>query len=100
MAYELVIAPAAEFQLQQAVYWHEEQEAGLGEKLNADVREKFLQILQNPLIYRIRTRRLRSARLKQFSAYAIYFRVTDEKIVVYSFFHASRNPSDLKKNLP
>jgi plasmid stabilization system protein ParE len=99
MAYSLIIVDKAEHELREAVQWYEAQQAGLGTQLKDDFDLTLMRILDNPFAYRVKVRQMRSARLKQFDVYAVYYRVIAESVVVFSFFHASRNPKSLNKTV-
>ena len=91
MTPRLVFRPEAEAELLDARAWYEGERAGLGAIFAAAVETTVTAILQNPLAYPRVKGDTRRALVRQFP-YAVYFRPTDDEIIVLAVMHGRRNP--------
>jgi len=89
----LVFRPDAEAELLDARDWYEAQRVGLGAVFAAAVETTVTAILENPLAYPRVKGDTRRALVRQFP-YAVYFRPTDDEIIVLAVMHGRRNPRD------
>jgi toxin ParE1/3/4 len=91
----LVLRRAAERDFDDSIAWYEGQRKGLGRKFRALVEEHFQRILDNPEWYPKVRGEVRRAVVRRFP-FVIHFLIEQERIVVLSVFHTSRNPDQLK----
>ena len=98
MEYKLIVRPLAEQDLKEAMNWYNLEVEGLGNKFIGYVDRKLAQIALNPLQYQIRYKNLRTTLVEKFP-YNIHFTVSDNNIIIHSFYHASRNPKQAIKRL-
>ena len=100
MSYRLDIRPDALADIAQAAAWYEERQAGLGERFTREVIASADALLPNPLLYRLRHRRL-GARwcFPANFPYRIVYRVTSETITVVAVVHAARRDRHWRQRL-
>ncbi|SRR5260221_5939488 len=98
MTYRLIVRPLAEEDLKEAMEWYNLQLEGLGDKFIHFVDRKLSEIVINPLHYQIRHKSIRTTLVDKFP-YNIHFTIKNDKIVVHSFYHTSRNPKRIIKRL-
>lgn len=91
MTPRLVFRPEAEAELLDARDWYEAQRVGLGAVFAAAVETTVTAILESPLAYPRVKGDTRRALVRQFP-YAVYFRPTDDEIIVLAVMHGRRNP--------
>jgi plasmid stabilization system protein ParE len=91
MTRRFVVRPLAEADLEDAARWYENQRAGLAGRFLDDVNRTFARIRERPLQFPTVLRETRRALLQTFP-YAVYFRVSDEIIVIVAVLHLRRNP--------
>ena len=70
MTRRFIVRPLAEVDLEDAARWYEDERAGLSVRFLSDVRRA----------------------LRQTFPYAVYFRTSDEAVVVLAVLHLRRNP--------
>jgi plasmid stabilization system protein ParE len=85
------ITPAAEADIAEAVEWYEDQTAGVGGRLLAEVNRLNKRIAANPYRFPVIYRHARKASLGRFP-YVLIFRLFGEEARLLSFFHTSRDP--------
>ena len=91
MTPRLIFRPEAEAELLDARDWYEAERVGLGAVFAAAVETTVTAVQQNPLAYpRVRSD-TRRALVRRFP-YAVYFRPTDDEIIVLAVMHGRRNP--------
>ncbi len=98
MAVELVIAPEAQRDLEEAYAWYEDRRAGLGEALLSRVDACLQAILRRPNLHEIVHLSYRRALLRRFP-YAVYYEVVDSKVIVFGLFHTSQDPRKWRRRL-
>ena len=86
-----IVRPLAEVDLEQAVNWYDEEQAGLGSRFLSDVDQVFERIREKPHQFPAVSGDIRRALLHTFP-YAVYFRETDETIRVLAVLHLRRRP--------
>ncbi|MFN3758960.1 MAG: type II toxin-antitoxin system RelE/ParE family toxin [Algoriphagus aquaeductus] len=91
MPFDLEILEEAKFEIEEAFYFYESKQIGLGVYFLEKLHERFYSISTNPLNYGVKRSPFREALLSKFP-HLVIFEVFDEKIFVYSVFHTSRNP--------
>ena len=98
MGVELIIAPEAFQDVNDAYSWYENRRVGLGEDFLSCVDACVQKICRAPELYIKIHENYRRALVRRFP-YAVFFEYTDEKVTVYSVFHTSQNPEKWKIRL-
>jgi toxin ParE1/3/4 len=99
MSYLLEILPEASAEIQCATGDYEAMVAGLGTKFRAEVESICGAILQNPLLWRVRSTGFRRVNLVGFPYYVAYY-TADEYILVVSVAHSGRRPDYFRNRMP
>jgi len=86
-----IVRPLAESDIDQAVHWYEDQRPGLGLRFLDVVDLVMDRIRTAPLQFLSIAANVRRALLHTFP-YAVYFRVTEETIIVLAVLHLRRDP--------
>ncbi|MCG8582764.1 MAG: type II toxin-antitoxin system RelE/ParE family toxin [Bacteroidales bacterium] len=96
--YKVIILPLAKNDIKEAALWYNKQQARLGKRFTAEVREKVHFIRQNPNAVNIRYNSVRTAVLDLFP-FMVHYTVDEVKktIIVSAVLHTSRNPDMWKK---
>ncbi len=96
--YKVIILPLAKEDIKEAALWYNKQQAGLGKRFTAVVREKVHFIRQNPNAVNIRYNTVRTAVLDVFP-FMVHYTVDEDKktIIISAVLHTSRNPDMWKK---
>jgi ParE toxin of type II toxin-antitoxin system, parDE len=92
---ELILAPEAETEIADAVFWYEQQKPGLGLDFFRAVDSALVTVRLNPFQYQIIWKQYRRAGVAHFP-YGLIYRVTDREIIVLSCFHGRRSPAAWK----
>jgi len=91
---KLEIQEEARQELRDAIAWYEEQQYDLGNQLLQEIRKSIASIIQNPTLNRITFNERREAFVNRFPYKIVYTIENDSVIVLYAFFHSSRNPKE------
>jgi len=91
MPRRFIVRPLAEADLEDAARWYEDERAGLAERFLSDVGRTFARIRERPHQFPAVASDVRRALLHTFP-YAVYFRASDEVVVVLAVLHLRRNP--------
>ena len=91
MPRRFIVRPLAEADLEDAARWYEDERAGLAERFLSDVDRTFARIRERPFQFPLVTGDARRALLHTFP-YAVYFRTSNETVVVLAMLHLRRNP--------
>jgi len=91
MTRRFIVRPLAEADLEDAARWYEDERAGLADRFLSDVDRTFARISERPFQFPTVSDEVRRALLHTFP-YAVYFRASDETIVVLAVLHLRRNP--------
>jgi plasmid stabilization system protein ParE len=91
MACGFIVWPSAEADIEDAARWYEDERPGLAERFLGDVHRTFARIGERPLQFPTVSRDVRRALLHTFP-YAVYFRASDESVVVLAVLHLRRSP--------
>lgn len=91
MSLPLVFQEGVRGEIDEAYAWYEEQRRGLGEEFLTEVQSVLDRIEQNPEIHAPIYQTVRYARVKRF-AYAVYYRLETDRIVVIAVHHSKRDP--------
>lgn len=86
-----IVRPPAEADLEDAARWYDAERAGLSARFLGDVDRTFSRIAERPLQFPLVAGDVRRALLHTFP-YAVYFRPSDDAIVVVAVLHLRRNP--------
>jgi len=98
MAAELIIAPEAQQDTDEAYSWYEDRRSGLGEEFLACVDACIQAICRTPELHAKVHEEYRRSLVRRFP-YAIFYEYTGGKVIVYSIFHASRDPKKWRNRL-
>lgn len=97
MAAELIIAPEAQQDLDEAYAWYESRRAGLGEEFLGSVDACVQRIWRMPMMYAIVQENYRRA-VRRFP-YAVFYEYTDDCVTVYCVFHTAQDPDKWRERL-
>jgi toxin ParE1/3/4 len=86
-----IVRPLAEADLEDAARWYEAERAGLSARFLSDVDRTFSRIAERPLQFPLVAGDVRRALLHTFP-HAVYFRPSDDAVVVVAVLHLRRNP--------
>jgi len=97
MTFKIRIEQEALADIQQAVTWYNEQQAGLGHKFHDEVKASFKKLKINPF-FQIRYDNVRCLPLRKFP-YMIHFTIheQDKLLIIWAIFNTGRNPDIWKK---
>jgi len=98
MAVELVIAPEAQQDVDEAYRWYEDWRPGLGEEFLDCVDVCIQTICRVPELYAKVHEEYRRALLRRFP-YVIFYEYAGGKVTVYCIFHTSRDPKKWRSRL-
>ena len=91
MIYNLVIKEEAYEDLQTAYDYYEEQKTGLGADFLEKIKERIAYLKKYPLHFNKVEKDFRQTLIDKFP-YLIVYQLSGHEIIVYAFFHCSRNP--------
>jgi plasmid stabilization system protein ParE len=91
MSRGFIVRPLAEADLEDAARWYEDERPGLAERFLSDVDRTFARIGERPFQFPALAGEVRRALLHTFP-YAVYFRASDQAVVVLAVLHLRRNP--------
>ena len=95
---ELIIAPEAQKDLEEAYGWYEDRRPGLGEEFLGCVDARIQAIRRIPELYPKIYEKYRRSLVRRFP-YTIFYEYANGKVYVYSIFHTSRNPEKWRNRL-
>lgn len=90
--YRLEIKYEAVVEIEDAYYYYEEQQTGLGDTFHKFLDKSFTSITKTPLGFKAISDKRRQAIVKKFP-FVIIYEVFEDTIVVFAVFHNSRNPN-------
>jgi len=91
MSRRFIVRPLAEADIEDAARWYDDERAGLVDRFLVDVNRTFVRIRERPLQFPAVSGEVRRALLHTFP-YAVYFRASDETVIVLAVLHLGRNP--------
>lgn len=97
MSYKIIFRNPALKELTEACEWYENKKTNLGERLLNDVENTIELLKMNPKIFQLQKNPFRQVHLNHFP-YLIIFSIEKDSVVIYSFFHTSRNTKSKFKN--
>jgi plasmid stabilization system protein ParE len=92
MSVRLTVRSAAVSDIEDAYYWLEQAQSGLGGRFIEQLREVFERLESMPEIHGIVWRDVRAVRLKRFR-YVVYYTVFTDRVEVLAVLHGSRHES-------
>ncbi len=98
MSAELIIAPEAQQDVDEAYYWYEDCRSGLGEEFLGCVDACIQAICRTPGLHSIVYDEFRRALVRRFP-YAVFFEYSANKVTIYSIFHTSQEPKKWQSRL-
>jgi plasmid stabilization system protein ParE len=98
MAAELIIAPEAQQDIDEAYAWYEGRRPGLGEEFLGCVDARIQAIRRNPQMHAVVYDNYRRGLVRRFP-YAVFYEAVGEIVTVYCVFHTSQNPDKWRKRL-
>jgi plasmid stabilization system protein ParE len=99
MAAKLVVAPEAEFDLEQAYAWYEAQRVGRGDDFLDRVDACIQGILRFPEMHAVFHGNYRRALVRRFP-YAVFYEYADDTVIVYCVLHTAQDPEKWRRRLP
>lgn len=95
--FEVVVLQVAKTDIREARKWYNEQQAGLGKRLTADMTVTLRKIAMSPTSFAVRYKVIRLANFDTFP-YTAHFYIDELNNIVYitAILHASRHPDTLK----
>ena len=90
-AYNVIIQPEAEQDLDEAYAYLEEQQSGLGFQLLADITEILELLEDNPLLFQKIYGEKRRAIVQRFG-YNLIYKIVETKVYILAIIHGSRDP--------
>ena len=98
MNYELIIKPGAEQDIRETSHYYQRQKPELGIDFLLAVDNSLERIQENPEMYAVKYRDVRTARLSRFP-FLIHYLMESSTIFVLAVVHSGRNPRDWKDRL-
>lgn len=92
MARPFIVRPLAEADIESAAQWYDSERPGLAERFLADLDRTFTRIKERPLQFPAIAHDVRRALLHTFP-YAVYFRASDEVVIIVAVLHFRRDPN-------
>jgi hypothetical protein len=89
--YKIVVTEKAEAEYEDAYWFYEERQAGLGDRFQDETGQLLKIIKGHPLLFHRKHKQFREALMIRFP-YFIVYEIILKTIVVHSFFHTSRDP--------
>lgn len=93
MTYEVRLRDEADRDLTAAALWYELNRPGLGDEFLREVERVLRSIAERPAMYPIVWRETHRALMNRFP-FGIYFRISNDIIVVAAVMHGSRHPQN------
>ena len=98
MAAELILAPEAADDIQQAYSWYEERRLGLGEEFLSTVDGCVQAICRMPEMHEKVYEDYRRGLLRRFP-YAVFYEYLPDIVTIYCVFHTSQDPEKWRERL-
>ena len=86
-----MVRPLAQADIDEAVTWYEQQQSGLGSRFLDALDHVFNRVCDTPLQFPAISVDVRRALLHTFP-YAVYFRETEQAVVILAVLHLRRDP--------
>lgn len=99
MPLSLILTEKAEEDLDDAYYWYEERESGLGKEVIRCIDTKIANINRHPLQHSVvQNKYVRRALVDKFP-FSIYFEIEEELITIFAILHQRRSPDYWKSRI-
>ncbi len=98
MAAELIIAPEAEQDIDEAYAWYERQQVGLGERFLTAVDACIQAICRTPEMHAKIHEEYRRGLVRRFP-YGVFYEYAEGTVIVYCVFHMSQDPEKWRQRL-
>lgn len=95
MVRQIILAPNASAEIEEAYAWYENQELGLGERFFHNLKRAVHLAASQPTFYPVKFDAVRRIGVLKFP-YTVYFEHNDSTLYVQSVFHHSRDPKSLE----
>ncbi|MGD1900674.1 MAG: type II toxin-antitoxin system RelE/ParE family toxin [Geitlerinemataceae cyanobacterium] len=96
MAFDLIITPEAERDIETAFEWYDTRSSALGSEFIRELDRCFGQIQQFPQASPAIYRDIRRKQVKRFP-YGLFYRILDSQIAVIACFHAKQDPQQWQR---
>ena len=94
MIFNIEISKLAYFELDEAVAFYESRKKGLGKEFMAYLKGYISILKTHPELFPIKRKNIfRELPLKKFP-FVIIYEIIENDVIIYSFFHTSRNPNN------
>jgi plasmid stabilization system protein ParE len=94
VSWTVTTRPRAEKDLEEAVLWYEKQAPGLGARFITEMRAAIQSLEFNPYKVPVYYREFRRMLLNRFP-YKVFYRILDDKVIVFRVLHAKRDHTTL-----
>lgn len=91
MKLRLILRPEARLDIDETVFWYEDQRSGLGTRFTEELDQLFRRIVDSPVQFPSVAPDTRRGLLHRFP-YAVYFAVGRENVAVIAVLHQHRDP--------
>jgi plasmid stabilization system protein ParE len=98
VSFRLLFRREASLDIEDAVFWYEDQRPGLGERVTAELNRLLKRIAEAPLQFPEIEQGVRRGLMHRFP-YSVYFLPEAEDIIVLAIVHQRRDPDLWKKRL-
>jgi len=98
MARRLVVRPLAEADIEDAAGWYESEQRGLASRFLVDLELVLERASESPLQFPLVAEGIRRGLLHSFP-YAVYFKDTEERILILAVLHLRRKPAVWRRRL-
>lgn len=89
---QVIVRPAAAADIEEAYDWYEIQRPGLGEEFLTALRSTLNRVIAQPEAFAVIHRTIRRALIPLRFPYGLFYRLSDDTIVVVACMHAKRDP--------
>jgi plasmid stabilization system protein ParE len=91
MKRRLIVRPEAQLDIDEAGFWYDDQQLGLGDRFSDELSKLLGRITDHPLHFPVLDLGVRRGLLNVFP-YAVYFTMRDQDLTVVAVLHQRRNP--------
>jgi toxin ParE1/3/4 len=88
--WRLVVRTGAETDLREAKEWYESQRAGLGEEFVSEIEAALRMLIRDPQRHTVYYRGFRRVFVRRFP-YKLFYRVEDNRVIVFRILHVRRD---------
>ena len=89
--YQIIVLDIDKGGIKETAHWYNKKQEGLGKRFINDIKAKVAVIKNNPIVFGIRYKQVRTAVLDIFP-FMIHFIINDKNILITAVLHTSRNP--------